>query len=181
MDKVSLRTGMRSLGPLDPAAATRVVDGLFGWLSARLPGAISGFLPMEGEVDLTPLMQRLPGWRWALPRVEPDGSMTFRDAALPRETHRFGMEQPVGSGPVIPIHELDVVLVPGLAFDRLGGRLGHGGGHYDRILSRARPDTISIGIAPAMRLVDAVPVEPHDVRVGWLATESGVVRCLPNE
>lgn len=179
MDKASLRQRMRALGPLPNEVNDRIVAGLFAWLSPRLPGAISAFLPMEGEVDLRPLFLRLPGWRWVLPRVEPDRSVTFRDAASPRETHRFGMEQPTDSSPLIPIHEIDVFLVPGLAFDRGGGRLGNGAGHYDRILSSARADAVSVGMAPEPRLVEEVPSESHDVSVGWLATEDGVVSRAP--
>ena len=180
MDKASLRDRMRRLGPLSPEVSASVGAGLFAWLSPRLPGTISAYLPMEGEVDLQPLIGRLPGWRWVLPRVEPDRSVTFRDAAVSRQRHRFGMEQPVDSGPVVPVHEIDVFLVPGLAFDRGGGRLGNGGGHYDRILAEARRDTVSIGIAPARSIVEMVPVEDHDVKVGWLATEGGVVSCSPS-
>ncbi|MGH8953107.1 MAG: 5-formyltetrahydrofolate cyclo-ligase [Acidimicrobiia bacterium] len=179
MDKASLRQRMRALGPLSDSVNDRIVTGLLGWLSPRLPGTISAFLPMEGEVDLRPLFERLPGWRWVLPRVEPDRSVTFRDAASPRETHRFGMEQPSESGPIIPIHEIDIFLVPGLAFDRGGGRLGNGAGHYDRILSAARADALSIGMAPHMRLVEVVPVDSQDVSVDWLATEDGVVSRAP--
>jgi 5-formyltetrahydrofolate cyclo-ligase len=175
MDKASLRDRMRAHGPLAPEVSTQICGGLFSWLSRRLPGTVSAFLAMEGEVDLEPLFRRLPGWRWVLPRVEPDRTVTFRDASLPRETHRFGMEQPIASGPIIPVHEIDVFLVPGLAFDREGDRLGNGAGHYDRILSAARGDAEIIGMAPSSRIVESVPTEPHDVRVGWLATESGVL------
>lgn len=171
---------MRSLGPLAPGVNDQIEAGLFAWLSSRLPGTISAFLPMEGEVDLRPLMERLPGWRWVLPRVEEDRSVTFRDAETPREIHRFGMEQPADSGPIVPIHEIDVFLVPGLAFDLGGGRLGNGAGHYDRILSQAGADANSIGMAPGSRLVTEVPVDADDVEVGWLATEDGVVRCPPS-
>ena len=179
MDKASLRARMRTTGPLPPGVSDRVVAGLFTWLSSRLPGTITAFLPMEGEVDLRSLFERLPGWRWALPRVEPDRSVTFRDVDVPRETHPFGMEQPSDKGLVIPIHEIDVFLVPGLAFDRTGRRLGNGAGHYDRILASARPDAATVGIAPHLRIVEEVPVEDHDVLVRWLATEEGVISPLP--
>ena len=86
MDKASLRALMREHGPVPPGVSARIVDGLFAWLSPRLPGTISAFLPMEGEVDLRSLFDRLPGWRWVLPRVEDDRSVTFRDLAVPRET-----------------------------------------------------------------------------------------------
>jgi 5-formyltetrahydrofolate cyclo-ligase len=180
MDKASLRARMREIGPIPPMVSGQIVAGLFAWLSPRIPGTISAFLPMDGEVDLRPLFDRLPGWRWVLPRVEDDRSITFRDLAVPREMHPFGMEQPTNSGPVVPIQEIDVLLVPGLAFDRSGGRLGNGAGHYDRILSSARGDAIGIGITPPARLVDSVPVEAHDVRVDWLATEDGVISRAPN-
>jgi 5-formyltetrahydrofolate cyclo-ligase len=180
MDKASLRDQMRRVGPTPTQVSERIVDGLFAWLSPRLPGTISAFLAMDGEVDLDPLFDRLPGWRWVLPRVEGDRSVTFRDLAVPRERHPFGMEQPIDSGPIIPIPEIDVFLVPGLAFDLHGGRLGNGAGHYDRILSSARGDSAVIGIAPAARLVGGVPVEAHDVRVDWLATEDGVLSRAPN-
>jgi 5-formyltetrahydrofolate cyclo-ligase len=180
MDKATLRAKMRSIGPLSPGASDRINDGLFTWLSQRLPGTITAFLPMEGEVDLRPLFVRLPGWRWVLPRVETDRSVTFRDVDVPRETHPFGMEQPTDTGPVIPLHEVDVFLVPGLAFDLAGRRLGNGAGHYDRLLSSARSDAVAIGIAPTARIVNEVPVEGHDRTVTWLATEDGVVSSIPS-
>lgn len=175
MDKASLRSELRRLGAVDDEEGRAIVDGLFAWLSVRLPGTISSFLSMTGEVDLSSLMRRLPGWRWVLPRVEADRSMTFRDSAVPREIHRFGMEQPTDTGPVIPIHEIDVFLVPGLGFDATGGRLGNGAGHYDRALAGARSNAVTIGICPADHLIDLVPMDPHDVAVQLLATRSGVV------
>lgn len=180
MEKTRLRSEMRAIQGLPPDSESAVVEGLFDWLSGRLPGTISGYLAMPGEVDLEPLLIRLPGWRWVLPRVERDGSLTFRDVDAPRERHKFGMEQPTESGPMVPVTEIDVVLVPGLAFDLDGDRLGNGAGHYDRVLQGLRSGAEAIGIAPAARVVEKVPVEPHDQRVRWLATEEGVIRCLPS-
>lgn len=177
MDKQELRAEMRARPAIDGELSRRVVEGLFTWLSARIPGTVSAFLAMSGEVDLSPLFTRLPGWRWVLPRVEADGSMTFRDRDLPRETHRWGMQQPTDAGPAISLHEIDVFLTPGLAFDRSGGRLGNGGGFYDRVLATKRRDSPAVGITVARRVVEVVPIEPHDQRVDWLATEAGVTRC----
>lgn len=177
VDKATLRREMRSIGEVDSATSTRVVEGLFAWLSRRLPGTISAFIPMPGEIDLTPLFDRLPGWRWVLPRVEDDGTLTFRDRDVPRETHRFGMRQPVDRGPVIPITQIDVFLTPGLAFDESGGRLGNGGGFYDRVLSEMRHDAEAVGVTLRRRVVAEVPTEKHDRRVAWLATENGVIDC----
>ncbi|MBM4156609.1 MAG: 5-formyltetrahydrofolate cyclo-ligase [Lentisphaerae bacterium] len=70
---------------------------------------------------------------------------------------------------------LDLVVVPGLAFDRSGGRLGHGGGHYDALLGGRRAATI--GFTLDAFLVPAVPMAPHDVAMDWLATESLAAPC----
>lgn len=156
-----------------------VVGGLFGWLSRRLPGTIAAYLAMRDEVDVEPLFERLPGWRWVLPRVEPDASLTWRDRDLPREAHRLGMRQPVDDGPVIAVHEIDVFLVPGMAFDDTGARLGRGGGHYDRVLAIRRKDSEAVGVTVESRIIESVPVHDHDQRVDWLATENGVRECSP--
>lgn len=170
---------MREIGTPDPQVSRRIREALFSWLASRLPGTVAAFLAMGHEVDLEPLFSRLPGWRWVLPRVEPDGLLTFRDRDLPREIHRFGMPQPVGQGPAVPVDQIDVFLVPGLAFDRRGGRLGHGGGFYDRLLSEARADAETVGVAPPERLLDRVPTDPTDVPVRRLATVEGVIACSP--
>lgn len=177
MDKAGLRERMNGLGAVDPQAQKAVVAALHSWLSPRLPGTISAYLAMPEEVDLAPLFDLLPGWQWVLPRVEPDRSLTFRDRGVAREVHEFGMEQPADEGVVTPVHQIDIFLVPGTAFDRSGGRLGKGGGFYDRVLPQRRSDSLAVGVTTLSRVVDVVPMEPHDRRVDWLAAEDGVTRC----
>lgn len=178
MDKETLRARMAALGPVEAEPAAAVVEALFRHLSARLPGTCAAYLAMDDEVDVEPLFERLPGWRWVLPRVEPDGVLTFRDAAVERERHRWGMRQPVAAGPVIPVGELDVILVPGVGFDRGGERLGRGGGFYDRVLAVRRGDSEAIGVTVSERVVGQVPRLEHDQAVDLLATEAGVTRRL---
>lgn len=179
VDKPELREEIRAQGPVIPEESLQVAEGLFAWMSRRLPGTVSAFLAMPGEVDVSPLFTRLPGWRWVLPRVEPDRTVTFRDRDVPLERHRFGMDQPVDMGPVVPINQIDVFLTPGLAFDTRGGRLGNGGGFYDRILFARRADAIAVAVTVKRRIIDSVPMQGHDQRVDWLATEDGVIRCSP--
>jgi len=179
MDKKTARSSLRRPDRIDPDQSISVVSGVFTWMAARLPGTASAYLAMQSEIDVSTLFERLPGWRWVLPRVEKEGSLTFRDRDVPRETHEYGMEQPVGEGPVIPIPEIDVFLVPGLAFNRSGDRLGRGGGYYDRVLAQRRPDSVPIGIATREWVVESIPVQDHDQPVEWLATEDGVSRCSP--
>lgn len=180
MDKAELRATIRAQPPVSAATSGQVAEAIFSWLSRRIPGTVTAFLAMEGEVDLGPLFERLPGWRWVLPRVEADRTMTFRDRDSPRELHRFGMMQPSDVGPSIPLREIDIFLTPGLAFDLTGGRLGNGGGFYDRVLVRRRSDSVAVGVTIDSRLVDGIPMEEHDQRVDWVASESGVVECRLN-
>lgn len=72
--------------------------------------------------------------------------------------------------------QLDAVLVPGVAFDRRGQRLGYGGGHFDRLLARVRPGTVVVGVAFGAQVVDHVPTEAHDIPVDVVVTESVVLR-----
>jgi 5-formyltetrahydrofolate cyclo-ligase len=85
-----------------------------------------------------------------------------------------GLREP--TGPAVGSEGLDVAVVPGIAFDRLGGRLGQGGGHYDRLLAELPPAVVRIGLAFALQVVEAVPHETHDVPVDLLVTEEGPIR-----
>lgn len=179
VDKGHIRAELSLRPEVTAAQSAAVVGHLFDWLSPRLPGTVTSYRALGDEVALDALTERLPGWRWILPRVEDDGSLTWRDARLPLEVHPWGMEQPLESGPVIPTHEIDVFLVPGLAYDRGGNRLGRGGGFYDRELAARRPDAISIGVTVDDRIVEGLPVEAHDMAVMYVVTESGVMEPLP--
>ena len=78
---------------------------------------------------------------------------------------------------------VDAALVPGLAFDRSGWRLGRGGGHYDRLLPRLRLNCVRVGVCFAGQLLDTLPVDPWDEPVDWIVTERGLLegahRCGP--
>lgn len=110
----------------------------------------------------------------ALP-TEPDTTDWFtwcRDhhvAAFAPEVH--GPDLLVAPGDVDPC-TLDVVVVPGLAFTADGRRLGQGGGHYDRFLTRLRPECLTVGAAYTEQLLDDLPTEPHDVRLDLVVTDA---------
>ncbi|HEX9888170.1 MAG TPA: 5-formyltetrahydrofolate cyclo-ligase, partial [Nitriliruptorales bacterium] len=84
-----------------------------------------------------------------------------------------GVREPVG--PAVDPRDLDVAIVPGLAFDAAGGRLGRGGGHYDRLLQTLPAQTLRVGLCFAVQLVARVPHEEHDQRVDVVVTEDGCV------
>ena len=90
---------------------------------------------------------------------------------------RFGVREPAAATTVIPPGDIDFVLVPGIAFDGRGARLGFGKGYYDRYLCRLPAAVHVCGLAFALQIVERVPDLPHDIRMKWLVTEQGVQRC----
>jgi 5-formyltetrahydrofolate cyclo-ligase len=142
------------------------------------PGAVvAGFWPMGTEIDIRPLLQALEarGHALALPvtpkRGQPLGFRRWRfGEALAHGP--MGTRQPAAGEAVTP----DWLLVPLLAFDRAGRRLGYGGGYYDRTLA-GLPGALAIGCAFAAQEVPEVPAGPEDVRLPRIATEAGIILC----
>lgn len=137
---------------------------------------VSAYLPIRHEIDPLPLAHALTkrGAVLALPAIA-DDVLHFRlfDPAVPLVAGPFGTREAAGE-PVTP----DLVLVPLLAFDRTGARLGYGKAYYDRWLA-AHPSARPVGVAYAGQEVDAVPTEPHDVRLALILTEAGPVEGAP--
>ncbi len=147
---------------------------------AIAPGAIvSGFMPMGSEFDPLPLMQQLAGAgaRLALPVVAGRGKPLVMRAwtfGEPLDEGVWGIRQPQAHAAEV---EPDILLVPLLAFDRAGYRLGYGGGFYDLTLAalRARKPVVAVGVAFAAQEVSTVPTTPHDARLDLVLTEREVI------
>ncbi len=88
---------------------------------------------------------------------------------------RFGIPEPSPDAALVDPHEIDWVLVPGIAFDELGGRLGRGGGYYDRLLPTLRDDSPRWALIYDEQWVDRVPVEARDVRIDGIVSASRLV------
>lgn len=131
------------------------------------------YLPMEDEVDLEPLTG--VSRRFVAPRTQrtPTPHLTFHELSAGTETRFWGLREPVAHAPQVAAGEIDLLLVPGLMFDERGGRLGYGKGYYDRFLAEGGA-TATMGVTLDALLVPGLPVEPHDVAVQYLVTESGV-------
>jgi 5-formyltetrahydrofolate cyclo-ligase len=163
----------------DPAAAgQRLAESLLQGAPLPPPGAvIAGFWPMGSEIDIRPLLQALAarGYPLALPVTPRRGNpLRFRAWAFgaPLAAGPIGTRQPPPEAPeVVP----DLLLVPLLAFDRAGRRLGYGGGYYDRTLA-ALPGAARIGVGFAAQEMAEVPAGPEDVRLPLIATERELVR-----
>jgi 5-formyltetrahydrofolate cyclo-ligase len=201
-DKAALRADFRArLATLDPAAAGERSNRLCARLTAAMATvhSVMAFAPIPGEPDITPVLDWLwtSGRRLCLPRVnwtmramEPAqvagipgsaggspgpgaaGPLDLRALLVPT---RHGILEPPPTAPAIPITDLDAVLVPGLAFDARGHRLGRGGGFYDRFLSHPLLRADRIGVAFDLQIADTLPADPHDACVGAIATESRLI------
>ncbi|HLR47295.1 MAG TPA: 5-formyltetrahydrofolate cyclo-ligase, partial [Deinococcales bacterium] len=140
---------------------------------------VLGYLPYPGEPDPLPFAE-LGVRPYAVTRTEtgnPELTVHLLTPDLELELHRFGYLQPPADAPLVALSAVGLVLVPGLAFDRTGSRLGHGAGYYDRLLARLGPEVPRIGVVGAGTLLDAVPHEAHDVRMTHLLTEDALLEC----
>jgi 5-formyltetrahydrofolate cyclo-ligase len=88
----------------------------------------------------------------------------------------FGVAEPTGEK-ILPAEKIDLIVVPGVAFDRSGFRLGYGKGFYDRELSRMTESTVSVGLCYDFQLCDALPIEDHDQRLDFVVTETQLIPC----
>ncbi len=180
-----MRAWRAGLSAAEQAAAGQslATHGL-GFLQITSPSetAVSAFAPMADELRVWPLLRRLTedGFQLCLPVMQGKGRpLVFRawtqgDAM---DSGVWGIAEPKADKPVV---EPDVVLMPLLAFDSQGWRLGYGGGFYDRTLRRLRDlkHIVTVGLALDAQQVDAVPHLDYDERLDWVLTPSGP-RKLP--
>ena len=183
-DKAGLRAEMQSRrerahAAAGPAAALALRDRFFkgpGSLLRDLPGAVvSGFWPFGPEIDVRPILYHLhaAGHPVALPVVIRRGLPLLFRAWRPGQglvAGSFGVPRPEKDQPELTPRAL---IVPLLAFDRAGHRLGYGGGFYDRTLAllRAKGPALAVGVGFAVQEVVAIPRDHIDERLDWMVTE----------
>ncbi len=167
-EAIAARTGC------DPALGGRLARHVLRELSPPAGAIVSGFWPMDGEIDIRPLLETLHGRGHAvlLPETPKRGSPLFfrrwhPGTEMVRE--KFGTYRSTGE-----VMTPDVLFVPLLAFDRRGRRLGYGGGYYDRTLA-GLPGVIAIGCAFAAQEVAEVPAGRGDVLLDAVATEREII------
>ena len=142
-----------------------------------LPGAnlVLFYRAMANELSLDGLADAVGWQRFAVTRTPPDGPLTLHPAIGAMEQHRYGFPQPTADAFELQPRHISLALVPGVAFDRHGTRLGHGVGYYDELLARLQEDCPRVGVACRDVVFDRLPSEPHDVAMTHLATEDGVI------
>lgn len=178
-DKHSLRrqlTAIRKARHAEVADAGDALAAQAAGLALPKDAVVAGYMPAGSEIDVRPLLAVLAaaGHRIGLPVCDADDApMQFRlwqpGDALAADA--AGVSAPLPDAlRVTP----DVLLLPLLGFDRTGGRLGRGGGHYDRTLAALRPACTAYGAAYAAQEVDKCPVEPHDQFLDGVITETAL-------
>jgi 5-formyltetrahydrofolate cyclo-ligase len=155
----------RRTAQYDPDADLRRCDALLAIPEVAAATVVTGYVALSGEPDIGAALAALRerGVAVLLPVVTETRDLDFRAA----------------DGQLVAASEIDVVLAPAVAADRGGGRLGRGGGSYDRALARMRPDALVIAVVHANELVEAVPIEPHDRPVDAVLAGDELIRVTP--
>jgi 5-formyltetrahydrofolate cyclo-ligase len=179
-DKRTLRSAMLAWrSGLEEAERRAAAEGLLAMLRQErpfeTPAVVSGFWPINEEIDIRPLMIELhnQGCQLALPVVQGKGRPLLFRAWRPGDSLEagvFGTLQPSARRETL---EPEALLVPLLACDKDGWRLGYGGGFYDRTLAglRAKRKVTAVGVAFNAQLIPDVPHGPDDQRLDWLLTD----------
>lgn len=187
--KVRLRTELlarrRAMSPTARAdSAARIRATLLDLVRRRAPRCVAGYAPIGGEPGGPELPEELavalgPQARLLLPVLRPDLDLDWarHEAGTPLAASARGLREPAGTRlGVAAVADAQLVVVPALAVDRRGVRLGRGGGSYDRALARVRPGALTVALLHDGELLDRVPAEPHDRRVDAAITPTGLLR-----
>jgi len=162
------------------ARARVLLEGQTLWRKAQ---RILFFAPLPDELDVWPLLTAAlsAAKKVALPRFVTSTNTyevcQVHEPALDLQVGRFGIREPRGSCVAIPSNGLDLVLVPGVAFDLQGSRLGRGKGYYDQLLQGFHGTTC--GVAFDQQIVRKIPVEPHDMCVNFVLTPTRWIERKP--
>jgi len=162
------------------ARAGALLKAQSAWSAAR---SILFYAPMAGELDVWPLLtEALAGGKQILLPRFVSASRSYEVCSIGNlETDlragHFGIREPASTRPRSVLDRLDLILVPGVAFDHHGRRLGRGKGYYDQLLATIRG--VTCGVAFDEQIVEEIPVEPHDVHLDCIVTPSRWVKVKP--
>ena len=142
------------------AQSQQVMERVMAIIAQRKPQTVALFAPLGDEVQIAPLAEKV-SCRVVLPRVKGEGMEFYDYDAEAMAVGSFGIVEPQG-GQAVAAQEIDLMVVPGVAFTEAGDRLGRGKGYYDRYLSREGFRAYCVGVCYAHQVVGELPVEPHD-------------------
>jgi len=160
-------------------AAHAVAETFFKHVPLATGAIVAGYWPVKGELDVMPILRELlrKGHTCTLPHVTGEGApLLFRqwDENMTMTTGKYGVHEPASNVTLMP----DVILVPILAFDANGHRLGYGAGFYDRTLARLKKqkNIRTIGLAYEMQLYGTLPAEENDVKMDMIITDRNIYK-----
>jgi 5-formyltetrahydrofolate cyclo-ligase len=163
------------------AKSNAAAQNLFESKAYQNANTLMVFVSLSSEIDTTPIVLRawqdrkrvlVPRLSWQQRRILPIETRSLTDAI---NGPRFGIHE-ASSGPPAPIGTIDLVLVPGLAFDKYGNRLGRGRGFYDRFLASSEFNGLACALAFEEQVTESLPVSPHDRPVHMLVTDQKLRR-----
>lgn len=165
---------LRNGAPLEARTAwsETICDRLTQFCLSRRIRRIGVFWPYGSEIDLRPLIQGRPDWVFTFPRITSTTPPRLAWGPEPLEPGLFGLLEPVLAQHFLP--PVQLLLVPGLAFDARGFRLGYGKGFYDALLDHLPGDVITLGVGFSLQRTASLPVSPQDLPVQGLMTEEGL-------
>jgi 5-formyltetrahydrofolate cyclo-ligase len=180
-EKSAMRRAARRAAASRPASAgRRAQERLLTLPELAACRIVSLYAARSDEVPTDRLFAALRrrGTRLAFPRVAAEELVLHAvDAPDELEPGWRGIREPSERAPGVAPEAVDLFVVPGLRFDRLGGRLGRGGGHYDRLLARARPAALRVGLCFDDQLVARVPTGHGDARMDVVVTPDELIRA----
>ena len=137
------------------------------------------------EIETKPLFDRIvaDGKMVVLPRVDQTSQTLMLHSVksvADLQLSRWGIFEPATSAPIVALKEIGFVLIPGVAFDRTGSRLGYGRGYYDKLLSRADPTLARVAAAFSCQIIDKVPAGHFDQKIDTLITENEII-TIPHD
>lgn len=183
-DKATLRRTLVAARDAEPdrdAKSHQIAARIEAMPAFRRAGMVFSYVGVKSEVATMPILERALalGKRVAVPVCRGHGLDLVRiDRLADLAPAPFGLLEPptalCGPDRLVAPSMGELVLVPGVGFDRAGGRLGYGRAYFDRLLGQLGPGAVAVGLAFECQVVDRIPMESHDVPMKWLATEAAL-------
>lgn len=179
---------LNSSKELFPQASEKICNQLLTSDLYKNSSTILSYMALDDEVNLSMLMEQAlkDGKKVYIPRIIPDSSqMDFYEKTALSDVNIYGIQEPEKNAGKFEIRKYDdeiLILTPGRAFSKNGGRLGRGKGYYDTYLARLKEKNAGnlkvIGIAFALQVFNELPLEKHDEKMDYLVTEKGITWCI---
>ena len=163
------------------AASHAIVEKVCALPNYQEANVVLIYMGFGSEIETQRLFERIlaDAKMAVLPRVDRASQSLILHAVRhisELETNKWGIREPRADAPSLPIDAIEFMLMPGVAFDRSGNRLGYGRGYYDKLLSAASPALARVTAGFACQIVDAVPVGPNDQKIDMIITENEIIK-----